>query len=367
MGGHTEDPLLRWSGQQNLGGFAVIGFFAISGYLITKSGMSNDILRYMWARVLRIFPAFWVVLLFSAFVVGPIIWWHEGRGLSHYFTGELGGPISYLKVNWQLTMHQWGINDIFSATPYGQVVHGESVFNGSLWTLRNEWFCYLVIGVMVLFAIGSGFRLAVPVVTAVLFGIQISRLSGASFPSIVPWLNDPDLVNLALIFMIGACIAVYADKILLNDRLGWLCVAVCAYTVFRGGFQVIGFPAFAYGIMWFAARAPERFKRVGSKNDYSYGLYLYGFLVEQVFAYFGWWKWGYFPYMLISVAATLVAAFVSWHLIEKPALRLKDWGPGRGVKFWVGRLAFRREAAARGTHSADAYAPPLTPSEETTQ
>ena len=58
-------------GQASLGSLAVGGFFAISGYLIAKSGMSSDVVQFMWRRILRIFPAYWLVLLVTAFLIGP--------------------------------------------------------------------------------------------------------------------------------------------------------------------------------------------------------------------------------------------------------------------------------------------------------
>jgi peptidoglycan/LPS O-acetylase OafA/YrhL len=321
-----------------LGGFAVIGFFAISGYLIAKSGTRNDIVQFMWARFLRIFPAFFAVIGVSAFIIGPAIWLSMGRSLGAYFAVGAGGPIDYIRVNWTLTIHQWGINDIFaSSTPYGEQVGG-SVFNGSLWTLSYEWFCYLAIGVLVLFGVLSRFKILVPILTITLFALQVARFSGAGFASVVPWLGDPLKINLMLIFMIGACFALYADRIILDDRLGLFCLVVAVVTVFRGGFETVGYPAFAYALLWMAARLPRGLQWIGSKNDYSYGMYLYGFLIEQVIAYFGWYRWGYFPFVLIAILLTAGCAWLSWHAVEKHALALKNRGPGRGIRYWAARL-----------------------------
>ncbi len=346
LSGRSEDPVFRWSlGQENLGGYAVIGFFAISGYLITKSGTRNDILQYMWARVLRIFPAFLVVIGLSSFVVGPLVWLSMGRTIGSYFTLGVGGPIAYITSNWDLTIRQWGVHDIFATTtPYGQQVGG-SVFNGSLWTLGYEWFCYLLIGALVLFGVLSKFRAIVPILTFVLLGLQIARFAGAGFGAVVPWLGDPFKINLTLIFMLGACLALYADRIPLDDRLGLFCLAIVVFTVFKGGFGTLGFPAFAYALMWLAARLPDTLKKIGSKNDYSYGIYLYGFLVQQVLAYLGWTKWGYFPYMFASLAISVGLAWLSWHLVEKPALSLKGRGPGRGIDYWWARLGVSSAAS----------------------
>ena len=101
LGGFGEDPFWRYTnGQTSLGGIAVGGFFVISGYLIVKSGASSDLMQFLWRRVIRIFPAFWGVLLFTAFVVGPIAWLVRGEPLSTYFTLGPGGPFSYITSNW---------------------------------------------------------------------------------------------------------------------------------------------------------------------------------------------------------------------------------------------------------------------------
>lgn len=334
LSGHGEDPVLGWSrGQQNLGGFAVIGFFAISGYLIAKSGTRNDILQFAWARVLRIFPAFLAVLLISAFVVGPIAWKLMGRGFTSYFTTS-GGPFSYLANDWTLTIHQWGILDIFSATPYGQSENGLSVFNGSLWTLTYEWTCYVLIGAFVLFGLLRRFKIVVPILTVVLLGMQLARVAGASFVAVVPWLGDQYIVSLGLIFMIGATFAMYADRIVLDYRLFLFCAALTVFTARKGGFEIIGYPAFAYVLFWLAAKLPDALKRLGSKNDYSYGLYVWGFLVQQIVAALGWYHFGFIAYVAICLVFSVIMAWLSWHGLEKHALAIKGWGPGRGVRYW---------------------------------
>ena len=348
LSGRGDDPFIRWTlNQENLGGFAVLGFFAISGYLITKSGTRNDILQFMWARVLRIFPAFFLILGVSVFVVGPLVWLSMGRNLDGYWLPGPGGPLAYLTSNWTLTVGQWGINDIFTTTtPYGERTGG-SVFNGSLWTLGYEWFCYLVIAVLVLFGVLARFRVIVPILTVVLLGLQIMRFAGSSFAGVVPWLGDPLKVNLTLIFMLGACLALYADTIILDDRLGVFCLALATWTAFNGGFGTLGFPAFAYALLWLAARLPDLLKKIGAKNDYSYGIYLYGFLISQVLAHLGLDQWGYWTFALLSLLVTVACAWVSWHLVEKPALQLKTWGPGRGINFWFVWVYDRFTSATR--------------------
>lgn len=339
LGGWGEDPFFQWfRAQENLGGVAVIGFFAISGYLITRSGMRKDIFQYMWARALRIFPAFWLVLVIAAGVVGPVAWLALGREIGDYVSRASGGPVSYVLANWNLQIQQWGIYDIFDQTPYGQTAG--SVFNGSLWTLNYEWTCYLLIGGLVLFGALNRTRFAVPILTGVVFSLQVARfVAPEALATLIPWFADPLQINLAMAFLWGACIAMYADRILVDDRIGLMCTFVVLFTLFEGGFALIGFPAFAYMLFWLAVRLPERVKRIGAVNDYSYGVYLYGFLVQQALAFVGVYRFGYVAYVVSALVITFVLAWLSWHGLEKRALMLKDWGPGRGIRWWYDRAS----------------------------
>ena len=167
LGGFGKDPFWYVThGQASLGSLAVAGFFAISGYLIAKSGMSGDVVQFMWKRTLRIFPAYWVVLLFTAFIVAPLLWLSAGGTLPSYFSGTGNGvgasPYFFITGNWTLNIGTYGIYDLLvNTTPYGQEIHG-SALNGSIWTLIYEWQCYLLIGVLVLFAVMKNAKLIVP-------------------------------------------------------------------------------------------------------------------------------------------------------------------------------------------------------------
>lgn len=336
LGGFGGDIGLNHTrGQANLGSLAVAGFFAISGYLIAKSGMSSDVVQFMWRRVLRLFPAFLVALLVSAFIVGPIIWVLEGHELWSYFAFTPGSPWSYLQRNWTLSVGQWGIRDIFASdTPYGQAVGG-SVFNGSIWTLIYEWRCYLIIGVLVAFAVLARARIIVPILTGLLFIAQIEQqVSPGGMANVLPILGDGWQVTLTLIFLVGSTFAVYSKSVPFDHRLGILAGLVLVGTLRFGGFATLGTVAGVYFILYLGAALPKPFHRVGQVNDFSYGIYVYGFLVQQVLAFFGVNRFGYFPFLLFSIVATAALAWVSWHAVEKPAMRLKDVGPGRGIVYW---------------------------------
>ncbi|WP_159078122.1 acyltransferase family protein [Salinibacterium hongtaonis] len=348
LGGWGEDPMLGWTKyQESIGGLAVVGFFAISGYLIAKSGAGVDILQFLWRRVLRIFPAFWLVLIVGAVIVGPIVWLLDGNRPGGYLVNwGAGGPVGYIVLNADLTMRQWGIHDIFIDTPWGQHT-GSSALNGSLWTLAYEWSCYLIIAVLVVLGVLKRARWVVLLVTLFYFGVAVSTYVVPGLAaSVIPQFGDRFRITLPLIFLIGACFAMYSRSIPLNDILGVFSGIVVVASLAFGGWIFVGFPAFAYLLLWAAARLPEWMQWIGAKNDYSYGVYVYGFLVQQFTSYLGWHHWGYIPWVLATVVVTGACAWLSWHLVEKRAMQLKDFGPGRGLRYWFGwaRQRFSRNS-----------------------
>ena len=343
LGGFGEDPLWALTkGQASFGSIAVLGFFVISGYLIAKSGMSADVVQFLWRRVLRIFPGYWLVLLVGAFVVGPAIWTIGGRAFVDYFHLGSTGPVAYLTQNWTLQIGTYGIYDIFATTtPYGRLVHA-SEFNGSLWTLAYEFGCYLMIAVFVAFAVLKKARFLIPLAAAGMAVVQV--LAWVDLPALKtlsPRLADPQLIALTFAFLVGSTFAVYSRRVIVDDLLGVFSLLVVVITMRVGGFGIVGVAAGAYAILWLASRLPELLKRVGQKNDYSYGVYVYGFLVQQTLAFFGVYRLGFVPYLLSAAVITAGLAWISWHLVEKRAMSLKDWGPGRGWRYWFDRARSR--------------------------
>lgn len=55
-----------------IGGWAVNMFFAISGFLIAHSAQRGTAAGYLKRRALRIFPGYWVSILFVVFLCAPI-------------------------------------------------------------------------------------------------------------------------------------------------------------------------------------------------------------------------------------------------------------------------------------------------------
>lgn len=59
------------------------------------------------------------------------------------------------------------------------------------------------------------------------------------------------------------------------------------------------------------------------KSDYSYGMYIYAFPLQQAIAQSGAvprFSW----FVVACFAVTLPLAMLSWHFVEKPSMRLRD-------------------------------------------
>ncbi len=328
--------------QTNVGTMAVYGFFVLSGLLITRSARRASLGRYLWHRGLRIFPALWVCLLVTALLVAPLVALRENGTVSGFFDRpwEPGGPLAYAQANWWTGVRQYGIDGLLvETTPWGRN-RGYSVFNGALWSLKYEMLCYLAVAVLAVTAVLRQARRFVLATTVALYAAlalhwwgtgrwsgPVATVSGSVELPLLGSVSYHWLLYLGFLFALGASFDLYRERVPVNDLLGLGSAVVLALSLLLGGFAVLGLPAFAYLLIWLSVRMPRRLHAVGRRNDYSYGIYIYGFVGQQVMASLGWSRWGFVPFVLMSVAVAWAAAFLSWKLVERPALRLKDWTP----------------------------------------
>ncbi|WP_344691613.1 acyltransferase, partial [Microbacterium esteraromaticum] len=137
LNGHGDEP--AGPGAFNsLGSWAVAGFFVISGYLIAGSRDHSKLGPFLLRRLLRIYPAFIVVLAVTAFVFAP---------LSAFVMGDysIGAGLEYLVKNAGLYIFTFEMTGTLTDAPYA------GAWNGSLWTLFYEALCYLAIGLAMTF------------------------------------------------------------------------------------------------------------------------------------------------------------------------------------------------------------------------
>lgn len=353
LGWGPLDPLWPYSGYQtDVGKMAVIGFFVLSGFMITGSGARSTSGRYAWHRALRILPGLWGSLLISTLIILPALYYHL-HGTVDGFWNHPEGPVSYLKGMWNTSIStHWDVSGVL-AEGKARGTNFDPGVNGALWSLKYEILCYVMVGVMAAAGVLSRAKKLVPLSAAVL-GILILRdwiaapgLRGipGDMKSVVqvPLLGDMGVhfvIHLCFVFLIGATLHLYRDRVPVNDTLALICALVLVGTLAFGGVFVFGYPAFAYLLLWLAVRLPRPFHKVGRKRDYSYGIYIYGFTVEQALALLGYAKYGKPVFLVLAMIGTVALAALSWHLIESQAMKLKNWTP------WFVRRLQRTEPPA---------------------
>jgi peptidoglycan/LPS O-acetylase OafA/YrhL len=319
------------NGQMDFGTFGVIGFFSISGYLITQSASASTAGRFLWKRILRIYPGFWAALLFAAILLAPIIWICDGHPLDDYWKPSPDGPLNYLLSNFTTHIGTWGIYDIFQATtPWGAITK-LSPINGSLWTLFWEVSCYLALFTIIAFGPFHKLKYLLPAIATLLFitnyvGSYNAEIYGKLFPV---FFENSDATKFCLAFFSGASIWLIKEKIDEPRKLFYfsaLLVIIC----FRSslGTSSVSIVALTTCVITAAFVMPNLLKGLFEKNDYSYGLYLYAFPVQMTLAYFGIHKFGTLVFIAASLGCTFPLAIASWHLIEKKALKFKK------IAFW---------------------------------
>jgi peptidoglycan/LPS O-acetylase OafA/YrhL len=319
-------------GKTTLGTVAVYGFFAISGFLIARSASRNHVGRYLWQRFLRIFPAFWICLVVTAFLFGTIAWFDRNPTLSsscglHCYLNEPGGPIGYITNNLFLHVSQ---PTITNTLPNGIF---RPVWNGSLWTLEFEFLCYLLLAVAAVIGLLRR-RWWLASIALVLWLAEIIITAVPSFADdFSPSHNWYVMKLLAFvpIFLAGALIHAFQDKLPDSGVLALGSAALFLLGLFipiGQGVPVATMTSLdltavflAYPLVWLGMHLP--LNRVGAINDYSYGIYIYAFPIQQLLLLWGLNRWGYVPYTALTFVALVPFAVGSWWLIEKRALRLK--------------------------------------------
>lgn len=293
---------------------AVDGFFVLSGFLIAGSRMRLGILPFLWRRFLRIMPGFWVCLVVVAFGFAP---------LASLFPGEqfdVASAADYVTNNSRLQIHQWGIDGTLASVPLPEE------WNSSLWTLVYEFRAYLLAGLLLtlppLRRFGAMFF---PLLAVAAGAVALAEWGYGQLGS--PWM-DADAKRFFAFFAAG--MALYFLRTRLPSSLVGAGVAALALSALRA----TSYPLYlacaplllGYVLLVLGGRLPVRW---GARNDISYGIYIYAFPIQQMIALAGGHVLGVVGFAALSTALTVPLAWLSWKLVEQPAMRLRRLAPAR--------------------------------------
>lgn len=326
LGTADAEPLSRAIGM-TWGTIAVDVFFITSGFLITSSYFArNNLSIFAWARVMRIYPALVVSIVFCVFIVGL-----GATTLSSWEYLTSGQTIKFMLKNSVLFFGlEYDLPGVFTNNPWKDAV------NGSLWTLPYEVKMYAMLA-LILYGIGHLQR-RVSVINSpryFLLGIAIVAAAANIANNFQPFASV-QFVHLFSMFFVGAAYYAWRDKV----RLSWVFFLLAFIGLLLSSlntkaffiFYVISLPFLTLFVAYVPSGAVRKFNNVG---DYSYGMYIYAFPVQQSIA-------AIIPEVSVTVmiasafSITFICSVLSWHLIEKRCLKMK--GSQNVVKHLMRRL-----------------------------
>lgn len=317
--GSGGDPIRRLLEFESASHIGVAIFFAISGFLVTRSWVRRPKIRkFAVNRILRLIPALAIVSALLAFVVGPLV---TSESLGSYFTSpETWG---YAIQN-SILQTEYTLPGVFTDNPFPEVV------NGSLWTLPLEARSYLVVGLLGLVGLVSARMKLVPVaLVGLLLFLSLETTRGAVpvAETLGDWLGTQLFLEYYALFAMGGVMYLWRDRI----RLAWLpALAAAAVWVLTAGplgtgegFHLLASVLLLpYVVLSVAYLSGDVLTRPLRGIDASYGAYVYAFPIQQLLA-------GAFvltPLAMFALAAPLAVGMgvISWLLVERRALALKD-------------------------------------------
>ena len=305
----NAEPLAGLTGF-SLGEHAVHVFFTISGVLIAASLMrSSSILTYLRARALRLLPGLALCVLLTALVAGPLLTQLPTLAYAHDT-----GVVRYIALSLGLITANAPLPGVFTHNPVPDIV------NLPLWTLKYETMCYLGLALLGFAGIMRSRRLA----TLALVLLLVAWVAVAAFPEHLQVGSTLlSFLRLAFSFGLGTLAYLWRDRLPLH----WFGVAGSFFVMAALLGTRLQAPAdqifVAYGTLWAASLPAGWLGAATRKNDLSYGVYIYDWLIAQ--ALLSLMPGLTQPVLLAMTLALLMPmAALSWFLIEKPALGLKQ-------------------------------------------
>lgn len=309
----TEDPWQAYGAPFNIGQMCVMAFFVISGMLVTRSALlSRSLLSYIVSRAMRLLPGAFVCALWMAFGVGLAF---TTLGVFDYLTDA--SVWTFLRRNTMLMSIQYDLPGVFKENIYAGAV------NGSLWSLKVEIRMYILFGTVVFLM-----RLK-PVWMRYLKYVLLTLFIVAYFRAILPPLLPQGALEpktnwiYGYYFAAGAVLLTWEKIIPRNLAVAVALFCASLFTVntpFLDPLMRLTLPYLFYCLAFSQTGA---LKGLRGCPDVSYGIYIYGFPVQQSLSALFADRFGMVPLTAASLLITIILATLSWWLVEKPTLGRK--------------------------------------------
>lgn len=285
---------------------ALNGFFIFSGFMVTASIMRRqNLIEYSIARILRIFPALLVVSTMAAFLIGPLA---TSLSLPKYFSST--ETYNYVLITSMTTEPDMPLPGVFKNQAW------QGIINLPIWTLRYELFLYVVTAI--LFIGGLLNRSMAGWIACSIFILYAVKLLILGKESGIEALDHLALFSLS--YTVGMASWVYRDRIVLAWQPIPLLILAVWITKDLWFSQILQIACFGYVLFWLAYVPIGHVRSYNKLGDYSYGLYVWHWPVASLLLVFlpQIQPTDLIPLLLVI---TIPIAILSWHFVEKPALK----------------------------------------------
>lgn len=257
LGEGASEPFEQLVGL-SLGGLAVSVFFGISGLLITRSfDRRSTLVRFVTARVLRLFPALVVVLVVTV-VVGALV---TTLPPETYFTSP--ATLTYVPRNLSLAFLQYPLPGVFEENPLPQSI------NGSLWTLFYEVVCYAGVFLAGILGLWRSRLLS----SIAFIGLTLAYIVSLSWQPAGGIAHKVDLlIGLAWPFALGIMAYLWRERMVLDIRWAIALWLVCIPAAYTALLQPVVMIALLYSVAWLSFVPKGRLLAYNRLGDYSYGV-----------------------------------------------------------------------------------------------
>ncbi len=289
----------------NLANMILPLFFALSGFLVSASLLRVSLPRFVGLRILRIFPALVVEVALSALILGPLLTQVDlstyfGSTEFHSYFRNMVGDIHYY------------LPGVFENNPFPRMV------NGPLWTVPYELECYIVLVALALLRIVKFWQLTL-IALIVASGAQAYWDYSHGIPGSI-------YGRMLVMYFLGG-VTIYGMRNFIPLRLDLFVFAFAvAFALIASSKFIYLSPIFiGYCTAWLGLLNVPKLKVIFT-GDYSYGIYLYAFPIQQTVVYLSppsLNEW-YFNSIFSLIIVSIFAAF-SWHCVEKPFGKLKRY------------------------------------------
>ncbi|WP_407306658.1 acyltransferase family protein [Desulfosporosinus sp. SB140] len=302
-------------------------FFIVSGFLVTQSLLESPSYGiYLLKRVLRIFPAFFVSLTVIAFIIGPIV--SHTTIYNYFWAPGQDNPWNFVfkNITLNITGYSWTIRDVFSSNPFSLGL------NGSMWTIKHEFAMYLILIVFSFFyffkyrklLLLTTFITGMLVILNLKYSYSLVHLSGYKW-----WvISDNEyasFIKLLYYFLTGSSIYIFMDKIYFSWRFIFLITMVLLFLFVNSNIHLLKY-AFLVCLPYLILALGLKFRlpSFGKYGDFTYGLYIYAFPIQQLITYYFGSRLTIANYFILVFCITLFVSILSWKYIEGPSLHLKN-------------------------------------------